>query len=68
MAFDRALMTEPDTNISVMAGNLSLRLYDAVIGNGQAERKGWTPLERASNQHMGWYPWGTLKKHLENPN
>eukprot|EP00972_Heterocapsa_arctica_P059504 8773836-Heterocapsa_arctica.AAC.1 len=68
MVFDRALMTEPDTAMSVVTGNLSLKLYDAVIGNGQAAKKGWHPLERAGNQCMGWYPWGTLKKHLADPN
>eukprot|EP00972_Heterocapsa_arctica_P068239 10079635-Heterocapsa_arctica.AAC.1 len=29
MEFDRALLTEPDTAMSVVAANLSLKLYDA---------------------------------------
>eukprot|EP00972_Heterocapsa_arctica_P031698 4669410-Heterocapsa_arctica.AAC.1 len=53
MIFDRALLEEPEATMSVVAGNLSLKLYDAVIGNTQAIRKGWHPLERAANQHMG---------------
>eukprot|EP00972_Heterocapsa_arctica_P063117 9312045-Heterocapsa_arctica.AAC.1 len=32
-----------------------------------ARERGWMPLERVANQRHGWYPWGTLKKHLMDP-
>ena len=67
MIFDRNLMVEPDGAMSIMTTNLSLKLYDAVIGNNVAYRKGWHPLERLGSQVLGWYPWGTLKKHLSDP-
>eukprot|EP00972_Heterocapsa_arctica_P027380 4024989-Heterocapsa_arctica.AAC.1 len=35
MLFDRALMTEPDGPMSIMTTSISLKLYDAVIGNSQ---------------------------------
>eukprot|EP00972_Heterocapsa_arctica_P062599 9230449-Heterocapsa_arctica.AAC.1 len=60
-------MVEPDGPMSNMSRNVSIMLYDAVVGNKVAWRRGWQPLERYGNQTLGWYPWGTLKKHLMDP-
>eukprot|EP00972_Heterocapsa_arctica_P116102 16451434-Heterocapsa_arctica.AAC.1 len=32
-----------------------------------AWERGWKPLERLTNQCHGWYAWGTMKKHLQDP-
>eukprot|EP00972_Heterocapsa_arctica_P020675 3049187-Heterocapsa_arctica.AAC.1 len=66
MAFDRELMKEPDTPMNAMTSTTSIRLYDVVINNHVAHRRNppWHPLDRWGNQVLGWYPWGTLKKHL----
>eukprot|EP00972_Heterocapsa_arctica_P044725 6599090-Heterocapsa_arctica.AAC.1 len=46
---------------------MSTRIYDATVGNPQASRRSWKPLDRQKSQHLGWYPWGTIKKHLQDP-
>eukprot|EP00972_Heterocapsa_arctica_P001911 273536-Heterocapsa_arctica.AAC.1 len=67
MPFDRKLMEDKGkglpTNLDIMSG----RLFDATVGNWMAQGRTWKPLEKTTNQKHGWYPWGTLKKHLQDP-
>jgi hypothetical protein len=67
MVFDRDLMREQNGPMSTMSATMSTRLYDAVVNNNVAWRRNWHPLERWGNQTLGWYPWGTLKKHMMDP-
>eukprot|EP00972_Heterocapsa_arctica_P086480 12746978-Heterocapsa_arctica.AAC.2 len=46
---------------------MSTRIYDAVVNKPEAWKRKWTPLQRQGNQALGWYPWGTIKKHLLDP-
>eukprot|EP00972_Heterocapsa_arctica_P114317 16441808-Heterocapsa_arctica.AAC.1 len=53
--------------MSTSQESMSTRIYDATVGNPQAGKRCWKPLERQGSQHLGWYPWGTIKKHLLDP-
>eukprot|EP00972_Heterocapsa_arctica_P089670 13223741-Heterocapsa_arctica.AAC.1 len=67
MEFDKTLTNDEGMKLPAAMELLSGRLFDALIGNPMARERGWKPLERMINQSHAWYPWGTLKKHLLDP-
>eukprot|EP00972_Heterocapsa_arctica_P000866 120797-Heterocapsa_arctica.AAC.1 len=48
--FDKTLMGDKGQVLPSALEAMSGRIYDAVIGNYQAQKRGWTPLERVGNQ------------------
>eukprot|EP00972_Heterocapsa_arctica_P061432 9060609-Heterocapsa_arctica.AAC.1 len=67
MEFDWELMKEKNLTLTRSQDIMNQMMYDAVIGNFSATRRKWKHLERQGNQAMGWYPWGTIKKHIQDP-
>jgi hypothetical protein len=66
MDFDRDLMNAKNIELNNPQKQLSKYIFDAVVGNVVGRNRGWTQLPREGSQALGWYPIGTIKKHLQN--
>jgi hypothetical protein len=62
--FDRNLMKAKGMELNYPLKQLSKFIFDAVVGNTQGKTRNWTQLPAQGSQIMGWYPIGTIKKHL----
>jgi hypothetical protein len=65
--FNMDLMLPKNTRLSYAEDRLSRFIFDAVVANPQAKKNGGVQLVREGNQALGWYPHGTLRDHISQP-
>ncbi len=65
--FDKKLMWTKGIALTYSEDRLSRLMFDAVVGNPQARKNGGKQLIREGSQALGWYPIGTLRDHVSDP-
>jgi hypothetical protein len=65
--FDMNLMRTKGTELTYSEDRLSKLMFDAVVGNPVARQNGNKQLIREGSQALGWYPIGTVRDHVSDP-